>query len=318
MASNAPFVIQPYLTSIALAYRNNKLIADQVLPRIPVDGPIFKFSKYTQADAFTVPNTLVGRKGKVEEIDWSATEVTDQVREYGLEDPIPSYDIRAANAGSAKTPIDPQARSTEILTDLIELDREVRVAAVVFGTGNYVTANKATLSGSGQWSDPTSDPVSAILTAFDGMLVRPNIGVIGRAVYSKLRQHPKVVAAVFSQGGNAATGGIVSQQAIADLLEVDTLYIGEGFVNSAKKGQTATIVRVWGKHAAFLYQNPLINGPQGGVTFGFTAEWGSRFAGTHDDPDIGLRGGTRVRVGEAVKEEVVATDAGYLFTNAVA
>jgi len=320
--AQAPFTIQTQLTSVTLAYRNGKMIADLVLPRLPVLSPSFKYSAYTQADAFTIPNTLVGRKGDVNEIDWSATEQTASTSDYGLEDAIPQSDINAAAAAQkifGVQPIDPLAHSTELLTDLIALDREQRAASLVFGSTTYATANKSTLSGTSQWSDSTSDPVNAILAAFDGMLIRPNIGVLGRAVYSQLRQHPKVVAAVFSMGGNAATGGVASLRAIADLLELDEIYVGEGYYNSAKKGQTATMARVWGKHAAFLYQNSNVQSPTGGVTFGFTAEYGNRVAGTiENDPDIGLRGGTRVRVGESVKEVVSAADVGYLFINAVA
>jgi len=294
--AQTPFVVNPVLTAVALTYRNAKLIADDVLPRVPVESPVFAYTKYTTADAFTVPNTLVGRKGDVNEIDWSATQSTASVEDHGLEDPIPNRDILTARAAGA-TNVDPERRSTELLTDLIALDREVRVAALLTATANYAAGNSTTLSSTGQWSDYTnSDPITAILTAMDGMLVRPNIGVIGRAVYTKLRMHPKVVAAAFAQGGNA-----------------------EGWVNTAKKGQTATLARVWGKDAAFLYQNPLTQSADNSqVTFGFTAEWGGRVAGSFEDNDIGLRGGVRVRVGESLKELVVANDVGYLFKAAVA
>lgn len=317
--AQAPFTVNPLLTSVALTYRNPKLIADSVLPRITVESPVFAYTQYTKEDAFTVPNTLVGRKGDVNEIDWTATQSTSQVEDHGLEEPIPNRDIAIARARNA-TNIDPEQRATELLSDLIALDREVRVAALVTATASYASGNFATLSGTGQWSDYTnSDPITAVLSALDGMLVRPNIGVIGRAVYTKLRMHPKVVAAVFAQGGNAAVGGVASLQAIADLLEMDTLYIGEGWVNTAKKGQTASLSRVWGKDAAFLYQNPLAaSTEQSTITFGYTAEWGNRVAGSFEDNDIGLRGGVRVRVGESVKELVVANDVGYLFKAAVA
>ena len=59
-------------------------------------------------------------------------------------------------------------------------------------------------------------------------------------------------------------------------------------------------------------------GPQAGVTFGFTAAWGNKIAGNLDEPRIGLTGSQRVRVGERVKELVVATDISYYFQNAVA
>lgn len=53
------------------------------------------------------------------------------------------------------------------------------------------------------------------------------------------------------------------------------------------------------------------------MTFGFTAQSGSRVANSIADPDIGMRGGQRVRVGESVRELIVAGDCGYFFQNAV-
>src|SRR6185312_3404208 len=142
--AQAPFVIQPRLTAITLAYRNQRLVADNVLPRIPVDSPLFKWSQYSLGDAFTVPDTRVGRKGDVNEIDWTATEQSAFCQDYGLEDAIPYYDLMAARASSQTQgvyPIDPEARSTELLTDLVQLDREVRVANLVMNTANYPAAN---------------------------------------------------------------------------------------------------------------------------------------------------------------------------------
>jgi hypothetical protein len=319
--AQAPFVIQPYLTSIVLAYRNLKMIADDVLPRVPVLSEVFKYSLYNKGDAFTVPETQVGRKGKVNEIDWGATEVTSAVNDYGLEDPIPFRDIMNANSVPS-TPINPEAHSSELLADLISLDREKRVAALVFADATYPAANKVDLSvssGVNQWDnfDPTtgSNPIAQITAAMDGMLVRPNTMVLGRQVATKLMQNPRIIKAF---NANLGDSGIVPLDFIRVLFGLEKILIGEGWVNSKKKGQTATMVRIWGKSAALLAINPLVQSTVGGVTFGITAEWGTRVAGTRQDPDIGLRGGTRVRVGESVKELVTASDAGYLFENAIA
>jgi hypothetical protein len=324
MAYAAPFVVQTQLTAIALAYRNQAFIADQILPRYPVLSASFKWTKFTQADAFTVPNTRVGRKSQPNEVDWTATEQTASVQDYGLDDAIPQADILAAQSVplvSGGFNPDPIARSTELLTELIALDREIRVAAAVFNASNYASANKATLSGSGQWSDVTSDPVSAMLTAFDGLIMRPNKLVVGQAVWTKLRQHPKVTAACNPSGGNASVGAapLVARQALAELLELDEVIVGSGFYNSAKRGQTASMARVWGKSALAFYSAPVPTGPTGGITYGLTAEFGNRVAGTIDnDPDIGLRGGTRVRVGESVAEVIMAPDCAFLWSAAVA
>jgi hypothetical protein len=317
----APFVIQPYLTSVTLAYRNEALIADAVLPRIPVESPIFKYSIYNKGDAFTVPDTLVARKGKVNEIDWGATEVTSQVEDHGLEDPIPFRDILAAE-GVPSTPINPEARSTELLSDLIALDREKRAAALVFNPASYATGNTEDLSvdaGLTQFSNYTlaagSSPIPLITAAMDGMLMRPNTLVLGRQVATALAQNPWIIKAF---NANLGDSGIVPMEFIKMLFGLKDIFVGEGWINTSKKGKAPTMARVWGKSAALIRIDPLVQSTVGGVTFGFTAEWGTRVAGTQQDPDIGLRGGTRVRVGESLKEVIVATDAGFLFENAIA
>lgn len=322
--AQAPFVQQPDLTAIALTYRNLTLIADQVLPRVPVLSQQFKWSKYTLADGYTIPDTRVGRKSAPNQIDWTASEVQDATKDYGLDDPVPIADIQsaqAANATQGEMPIDPLGRSTMLLTDLVALDRENRVASLVFNLATYPAANKTTLSGTTQWSDfVNSDPLQALTQALDIPIMRPNVMVIGQAAWTKLRTHPKITAAVYASGGNATGGGtVVARQALADLLEIEEVIVGSGFVNTAKPGQAANMLRVWGKHCALIYRPTNIMSTEKQVVFGFTAQWGDKIAGTIDDnPYIGLRGGILVRVGESVQEVIAANDVAYYFQNAVA
>ena len=62
-----------------------------------------------------------------------------------------------------------------------------------------------------------------------------------------------------------------------------------------------------------LYINSQAN-TQRGITFGYTAEYMTRFSGRIQEPKIGLKGGVRVRVGESLGEFVTCQDAGYLIT----
>ena len=319
MAGQANFVIQPYLTSIALAYKNSKLIADDVLPRSTVERQVFKYNAYAKGDAFTVPNTYVGRTSAPRQLDWSATETTSATRDYALDHAIPAADLLNTQ-GDPSTPIDPRARSTELLTDLIALDREVRVANLVFNTASYASYITLTSNGSSggyQFNDYTnSDPIATIMGQLDTMIMRANVMVIGRLAWTKLISHPKLVKAFY---GNAADAGIVTKSFIANLFELDDILVGESWVNSAKPGQTVSLTRVWGKHIALLYRNPMAVNSPGAITFGQTFQWGPRIAGTVDnDPSIGMRGGSLVRVGESVKELVLANDCGIMIQNAVA
>jgi hypothetical protein len=320
MSTNtAPFTVQPRLTQIAMAVQPEGMIADLVCPRIPVPGEKFIYTKMTTDEAFTIPDVRVGRTSAPNTVEFGGIDVTDSTEDYGLDDPIPNKDIRNA----AGTNYDPEGLAAERTSMLVKLAREQRVANLYFALGTYNAAFRSTLSGTTQWSDYTnSDPTTAILTMFDAMLMRPNIGVVGRAVWTKLRMHPKVVAAVLNQtgglGGAAATG-VIQRKAVADLLELDDIHVGESFYNTNKKGQAAAYNRLWGKHAAFMRIDKAVRDPRAGLpTFAFTAQWGDQVAGTIADSNIGLEGGIKIRVGEHVKELVSFQDVGCFFQNAVA
>ena len=195
MATTRPFVVDATLTAVAIGYKNGSAmrIADKVLPRLPVSNEKFKYTVYPISEAFNTPDARVGRKGVVKQLEFTGTEITSDVVDYGLDSPIPQSDIDVATAARAegRTVFDPEARAT-------------------------------------------------------------------------------------------------------------------------------ALSRAWGKHMALLYLNPLASVEQGGITFGFTAQYGDRMAGRIEDPDIGLQGGFRIRTGERVRELISAQDVGYFIQNAVA
>lgn len=314
----APFTVQPRLTQIAMAVKPQGMVADLVCPRVPVEAEKFIYTKMTTDEAFTIPNTRVGRTSEPNTVEFGGVDVTDSTEDYGLDDIVPNKDVKNAQG----TNYDPMAAATERTALLVELAREQRVASLYFDAATYASTLRSTLSGASQWSDPASDPVTAILTMFDSMLVRPNIGVLGQAVWTKLRMHPKVVAAVLGASGTGASekaAGVLARRAVAELLELDDIVVGQAFYNGSKKGQAATYSRLWGKHAAFLRIERSVRDPRGALpTFAFTAQWGERIGATLAEPKVGLEGSTRVRVGERIKELVAFQQAGCFFQNAVA
>lgn len=319
MATTA-FPVNPELTAIAIGYRNRDvdLIADMVLPRIQRVGKQFRYTRYSAADAYTIPNTRVGRKSEPTQVDFGGQLINGECVDWGLDDLVPNDEIAAWEAMQRPAtggPVSPLAKSTSLITSLLMLDREVRVANLVFNTGTYPGPNTVTLSGTSQWSDFTnSNPLQAIMAALDVPLFRPNTLVFGQATWTQLRQHPRVIQAIY---GTAQTGGVVTREQVAQLFEVRQILVGAGFVNTARRGQTPTYARVWGKHAAALYISPdAADADQ--PSFGFTAQFGTRIAGTMDAPRQGLRGSQLVRVGESVLEVISASDSGYYWQNAVA
>lgn len=316
--AQTPFVIVPELTAIAVAYRQPSFIADKVLPRVPVATKAFRWNKYALGEAFTVPETLVGRRGTPNQIEFGSTEVNDSCYDYALDAPVPNDDIlqwESAHASGMVGTANPLFRATTNVNQLLATRREYRTANLVFNANSYGANNKTTLAGTSQWSDTVnSNPQNDIAVALDSMVMRPTIAVFGRATWSVLSRHPKLCQAVFHNNTNA---GLINRQQFADLFELEEVMVGDAWFNTAPKGQPATVTRLWGKHAAFLHRNMEAN-PDYGITFGFTAQFGGRIAGTIVDADIGASGGVRARTGEKIKEVVSANDLGYFFNQAVA
>lgn len=316
---DAPFVVNPELTAIAVGYKNPDvaLIADQVMPRVPT-AETFKYTVYDTAQAYTLPDASIGRASEPNVVTFGGTDVTASMNDFALDDPIPQRDIEAfASMPKPATggPIEPTQLATMMLSGLIDLAREKRVAAVVFNSGNFSAGRSQTLSGTSQWSDYTnSDPLSDILGALDKPLIRPDTLTIGQDVWTVLRQHPKIVQAIYKTYQGAGT---VTKQMLADILEIRQVLVGAGWINTARKGQSAAFSRVWGKNAALTYSSPGA-AQMFQPVWGWTATWGGKFAGTISEPKKGLKGSVMVRVGEQVNELVAAKDSGYYFASVIA
>jgi hypothetical protein len=97
-ANVANFPVDPVLIGVAAAYKNESFIADEVLPRVPVEAQSFKYRVFAAKDAFTIPNTTVGRTGRVPQVEYGFTEASESCLSYGLEEPVPNVDIANAPA----------------------------------------------------------------------------------------------------------------------------------------------------------------------------------------------------------------------------
>lgn len=306
----SPYPIDPSLTAIAIAYQNKNYIADLVLPRIRVGKQSFSFLQYAADTFFNAPDTRVGRRSRPSEVVLEATEVTDVTGDHALDGGVPRADM-----DNADERYDPLGKEIELIQELIALARERRVANIVFNAATYDAGLQQTLAGTSQFSDyVNSDPIGVISAALDAPLQRPNQMTFGQVGWTKFRQHPKIVEAAV---GTGAKSGMATRQAVAELFEVEEVLVGSGFANSAKRGQPAAMVRLWGKHLALTYKAPVPDA-KGVVTFGGTFEWGDRVASQWEDKNMGMRGGIAVRTGESVKERVIASQAGYFLQNIIA
>jgi hypothetical protein len=155
-----------------------------------------------------------------------------------------------------------------------------------------------------------------ILTGLDAAFIRPNTIVFGALVFTQIRQHPKVLDAVKGRTGVAPRGGIVNLQDLADLFQVKRVVVGRAKYNSAKKGQTASFAKLWGKHCALLYveEKPTVRS----ITFGMTFVEMLKQTFRINEPKRGVKGGELIKTAWNSDEKVVASDVGYFIENAIA
>lgn len=305
------FTESPALTSIAIAYRNPdySLIADEVLPRVDVPGRTFKWQNYDEAEAFTIPDTRVGRRSTPNQVELEGTEKDGSVEDFGIDVPLDNATITEANRNGFK----PENRATERATNIVMLDREIRVASLITDPNNYHNDHVETLAGTDLFSDPESDPITIIEDLMATCWHKPNQLTFGFRAWRALRKHPKVIKAVL---GNSGDQGRATKDQVAELLEVKRILVGESRVNINKPGEAAVLKRAWDNTVSGQFIDRTAD-TTGGLTFGFTAQLGKKVAGTLP-ANMGLRGGKLVRSGESVKEFIVANRAGFLIQNAVA
>lgn len=306
-----PFVPDERLTAIALGFKNAGFIADQVAPRMDTGGTAtFKWTEYNAEDTFTIPNTLVGRKGVPNKVEFGATQHDDSVADYGLADDVPYDDVLKAQTHPS---YDPEGRAAMKLSELVALDREKRVADVAMNANSY--NHSEVISGTDKWTDPASKPITQIVDAINTPLVTPNTLILGKAEAWALRQNPQILKAYH---GNTGEDGLVPLDFIRQMFGLERILVGESKYNTARKGQPMSLTQLWSGGAALVYQKPAAQ-LQDDVTFLLTAEWGGRIANRKvlEPGELGLRGGVRITVGDSVKEVLISKEAGYFLQGVV-
>lgn len=300
------------LSNVSIKYTNEELIAALCMPFVKVPKLSGLFVKYDKDERFTLPDDRIGPKSVANEIDFSVSDGTYAVKDRGL-----SEFVSIQEEDNQDAPLSVRTDATEFLTELLLLAYEKRVADVVFAQATYPAANRVQLSGTGQWGGSADDPIGDIMTGLDTAFLRPNKMVFGADAWRTFRKLPEILDAVKgATRSQTAGGGVASRADIAALFEVDQVLVGRGRYNSAKKGQTATYVRLWAKHCALLHVKP--RPTIRSVTFGSTFHEMNRMTQVIPEPKRGTKGGNLIKITWNTDENVVASDLGYYVEDAVA
>jgi len=303
------------LSNFAVEYVNAALIAEGICPVVRVGNKSDKYATFEKKDRFTIPETIRGPKDYANEVDWSVGAGNYACIDRALRDFL--SDALVANCDPG---IDPRRRTTEFLTDLLLLDREVAIMTLVTTYGNYGSGYRVALTGGDRWDVPaTSDPLANVETAKAACFVPPNVCLMGADVWSALKQHPQILNRI-SGGASNSSPAMVTPQLVAELFEVDRVLIGRAKRNTANKGQTASFAYVWGKDVVLAYvaETPSLQDMSAFKTFRWnqmSTAVGYQVRSYRDEGKGG--GGEWIEVETSDSIAAVCTDAAYLIDTVV-
>lgn len=307
--------VDQVLTDVSVGYRNAQFIGLEIFKPVPVERQSDKYLVMGK-EHYDVRPDRVSPTGVANEIEWTLSHDTYYCEGHALRHPI-ADEARGNNS----TGLDLDIRATELVTNGVLLNLERATALKVGDLNTYLPSQRVTLAGTSQWNDYTnSNPIGDVETAKEAVRqqigIRPNTLVIGPAVYAQLKWHTKLVDKY-----KYTQKGVVTQDMLKELFEVDRVLVGEALYNSARPGQATTLADVWGKFAAVLY----VPEQPGQLTpaFGYTYEWnydgrapkGGVIVYKYHLPE---RRSDMVEVFKYYDQKTVAQAGGYLLNAAVA
>lgn len=246
-------IVNPVLTNLAVGYTNEQFVGSALMPYVSVEkeaGELPIFNK----DHFKVYQTERALRAKSNRVNpGDVSTVPFALTEHDLEYPI-DYREEAESA----FPLEQMA--TNSVTEGIRLRHEKMVADLVQNPASYHASNKIALSGTGSFTDETSDPEGVIddaKAAVRADIVKdPNTMVIGYQMWRDLKRHPKLKAIL-----SDTRPRLVQLADLREIFEIPNIYIGRA-VYATDAGVTTDI---WGRNAVLAFvpdapRAPEVNG----------------------------------------------------------
>lgn len=301
------YYVDPVLTNLSIAYQSQSFIADRLFPRITnLSKPSGIYYRFGKEKFGPVPETLRAPRTRAREVEWKVKKETYTTEPYALIGSVADEDREAQDA-----PVQLETTTTENTTELLMLDREIRVRDLTLDENNYPDDRKTTLSGTSQWSDPTSTPVKDVIEAKSALRklgVTPNTMVLPSDVFDALQTNEDILNRIkYTQTGLVTTDILSTLFGIPNILVPDSVY------NTANAGQNPTLVDLWTDHVwiGFVAPRPGLKT----LSFGYTFVWKPRQVNRWREED---RHADFFEVEEQLGEELVAPEAAFLFSDVLA
>lgn len=312
------------LTNISLAFLQSAegFVADRVFPRVPVAKQTDSYFTYDRG--MFNRDEMEQRAPAAESAGVTYSVSTDS---YACKVWALHVDIADQTRANADNPINLDREAAELLSLKALINRENQWAATHFVTGAW-THERAGVSGAPagtqfqRFDEDASTPIEVVRervrTVHGSTGFRPNVGVMGRAVYDALLDHPDIVGRL--DRGQTTGPAQVMRQNLAALFELDEVLVMDAIENTAVEGATNSHDFIGGKNMLLAYRpaSPGVMVPAAGYTFTWSGLLGAGALGTRiSRMRMDSRKADRVEIEQALDHKQVAADLGAFLLDAV-
>ncbi|WP_299085073.1 major capsid protein [uncultured Paraglaciecola sp.] len=204
--------------------------------------------------------------------------------------------------------------ATQYVSQILMITREIQFAAAFMTPGNWTTAvNK-------DWSSASSDPIADVKTGkrtIQGLTgIRPNKMIFGRQAWDTLTDNDAMLSRI-TGGANNALPAMVMRTLVAQLFEIDEIFVMDAVKNTAIEGAADAISFIGGDDVLLYYapNSVSLDEPTAGVVFSWTGFLGAtsngirikRFRNEAIESD-------RIEGQMSYDQKLTAADLGYMFT----
>lgn len=324
-----------FLSNFSVAYWQDTslFVGTRYFPVVPVNLAAGKYLTYPKGYFGRPVNSKRAEDGVANTIGYKTKSEGYTVDDDAIR--IFISDKKRANVANGQQ-LDMEA--TGVVTDALLINKEIDFVSKFLVPGKWATDYQGVASGPTgnqflKWSNANSDPIGDILSRRVAFSLatggrRWNKALMTLDVYDALTRNPSVIDRI-NGASTSQNPGIVTQQALAALLEVNEIEIMQSVVNMAADGlETAegdplTDMQFAAEGVLMLnYVEPTVGNmkPIAAVTFAW-----NEFIGLGIDngpairtyPGVEGRRGNFVEAEFAIDTQMVAPDMGILFYDAV-
>jgi len=302
---------QAALTGMLIAYpQPAEFIATRILQDVPVPTKTFKYH-VRDLSQYTAPKTKVGRKGKINTVDFQIKELEASVEAHALKYSFDQSEQNDIDANAQANPNAPQIslrqEGMSLIGEGLTISYEQVVADMLSSDESYLTDFVDTPAI--KWDDSVD-----LYVLFDDIINNKlfydvNKIVMNDSVWKVVRRNPEMVVGV---RGNADAKGKISVQEFQQEFNVELLIGGaRRSMDSQVAEDFSDLSRIWGNNVQFMHQKPVSNTKQASATFAYRAVFGNPIARSWQTNEF-LEGGEEMVGGRYVKPILSDKRLGYM------